>query len=211
MICTLLGSSGLVGAACLRELNARSEIEKIICPVRDPSRTESFAKAEIVPIDFDNLKAFKDCFATDAVICCLGSTRKKAGNAKLREHVDLHIPLTAAAIAREAGVKHFLVVSAQGANSKSWIPYNKTKGLLEDGLSILHFESLTIVRPSLLVGQRSEKRFFEDFMISLFTKVPIPSFWSPVTAESVARALTESVLNPPKKKRILFNRILGLF
>ena len=132
--CTLLGSSGLVGAACLRELSAREEIAEIICPVRNPENTETLPKAKIIPINFQNLKAHRECFETDAVICCLGSTRKKAGNAKERDLVDLHLPLTAAAIAKDCGVKHFLVVSAQGANSKSWIPYNRAKGLLEEGL-----------------------------------------------------------------------------
>lgn len=209
--CTLLGSSGLVGAACLRELSAREEIAEIICPVRNPENTETLPKAKIIPINFQNLKAHRECFETDAVICCLGSTRKKAGNAKERDLVDLHLPLTAAAIAKDCGVKHFLVVSAQGANSKSWIPYNRAKGLLEEGLEILQFPSLTIVRPSLLLGKRKEKRFFEDLAAKMFTKVPPPAFWRPVAADAVARALVESVLQPPGKKRILFNRLLGLF
>ena len=209
--CTLLGSSGLVGAACLRELSAREEIAEIICPVRNPENTETLPKAKIIPINFQNLKAHRECFETDAVICCLGSTRKKAGNAKERDLVDLHLPLTAAAIAKDCGVKHFLVVSAQGANSKSWIPYNKAKGLLEEGLEILQFPSLTIARPSLLLGKRKEKRFFEDLAAKMFTKVPPPAVWQPVAADAVARALVESVLQPPGKKRILFNRLLGLF
>ncbi|MBO5950197.1 MAG: NAD(P)H-binding protein [Fibrobacteraceae bacterium] len=209
--CTLLGSSGLVGAACLRELSAREEIAEIICPVRNPENTETLPKAKIIPINFQNLKAHRECFETDAVICCLGSTRKKAGNAKERDLVDLHLPLTAAAIAKDCGVKHFLVVSAQGANSKSWIPYNRAKGLLEEGLEILQFPSLTIARPSLLLGKRKEKRFFEDLAAKMFTKVPPPVFWRPVAADAVARALVESVLQPPGKKRILFNRLLGLF
>ena len=209
--CTLFGSSGLVGAACLKELSARKEISEIVCPVRNPENTEKLPKAKIIPVDFNNLKDSKDCFQTDAVICCLGSTRKKAGNAKERAIVDLHIPLTIAAIAKECGVNHFLVVSAQGANSKSWIPYNKTKGMLEDGLEFLQFPSLTIVRPSLLLGKRKEKRFLEDLAAKMFTKVPPPAFWRPVSADSVARALVESVLQPPGKKRILFNRLLGMF
>lgn len=209
--CTLLGSSGLVGTACLRELSAREEIAEIICPVRNPENTETLPKAKIIPINFQNLKAHRECFETDAVICCLGSTRKKAGNAKERDLVDLHLPLTAAAIAKDCGVKHFLVVSAQGANSKSWIPYNRAKGLLEEGLEILQFPSLTIARPSLLLGKRKEKRFFEDLAAKMFTKVPPPAFWRPVAADAVARALVESVLQPPGKKRILFNRLLGLF
>lgn len=209
--CTLLGSSGLVGSACLRELSLREEISEIICPVRNIENTEAQPKAKIIPVDFNNLKNYKDCFCTDAVICCLGSTRKKAGNAKERALVDLHLPLTAAAISKECGVKHFLVVSAQGANSKSWIPYNKTKGMLEEGLEFLQFPSLTIVRPSLLVGKRKEKRFLEDLAVKMFTKVPPPAFWRPVSANSVARALIESLLQPPGKKRIIFNRLLGMF
>lgn len=212
MRCTLLGSSGLVGSACLRELSNRSEVDEIICPVRDVSRTENLPKAKIVEADFNNLKSYRDLFNTDAVICCLGSTKKKAGSNKAREFVDLQLPLIAAGIAREQGVKHFLVVSAQGANAKSWIAYNKAKGLLEQGLSVLGFEKLTIVRPSLLLGERKEKRFWEDLAAKLFTRVPPPVYWRPVFADSVARALVESMLNPPEKpKRIIHNRLLTMF
>lgn len=212
MRCTLLGSSGLVGAACLRELSKHDEVDEIICPVRDANRTEALPKARIVEIDFADLKSHRELFQTDAVICCLGTTRKKAGSNKARDYVDLQIPLTAAGIAKECGAKHFLVVSAQGANAKSWIAYNRAKGLLEQGLIMLDFDSLTIARPSLLLGARKEKRFMEDLAAKLFTRVPPPVFWRPVFADSVARALVESMLNPPeKKKRILFNRILTMF
>ena len=42
--CTLFGSSGLVGAACLKELSARKEISEIVCPVRNPENTEKYLK-----------------------------------------------------------------------------------------------------------------------------------------------------------------------
>lgn len=212
MRCLLLGSSGLVGSACLRELSSRETVEEIVCPVRDASRTESLPKAKIVEVDFNDLKSHKDLFKVDSVICCLGSTKKKAGSNKAREYVDLQLPLVAAGLAREQGVKHFLVVSAQGANPKSWIAYNRAKGLLEQGLTVLGFDKLTIVRPSLLLGERKEKRFMEDLMAKLFTRVPPPVYWRPVFADSVARALVESMLNPPEKsKRIIHNRLLTMF
>jgi len=212
MRCTLLGSSGLVGAACLRELSSCAEVDEIICPVRSASRTENVAKSRIVEVDFENLKAYKDLFNVDAVICCLGTTKKQAGSNKARDNVDLHLPLTAAGIAREQGVKHFLVVSAQGANPKSWFAYTRAKGLLEQGLAMLGFDSLTIVRPSLLLGERKEKRFWESFAEKVFTRVPPPVYWRPVFADSVARALVESMLNPPEKpKRIIYNRLLTMF
>lgn len=211
MKCTLLGATGLVGGECLKELILRKEIEEVICPVRRPVNLSSSPKVRTVEIDFSDLNAHRECFSSEALICCLGSTRKKAGGAKERERVDLHLPLAAAAMAKEAGVRHFLVVSAQGANANSWIPYNKTKGQLEEGLSVFGFESLTIARPSLLLGKREGPRFWEDLMGKIFTAVPPPAFWRPVSSAGVARALVESLFTPPKGKRILYNRLLLLF
>src|SRR5690606_36520986 len=57
--------------------------------------------------------------------------------------------------------KHLLLVSSQGADASSFFFYNKTKGEIEAALRDLKLKKLTIVRPSLLLGQREEKRSLE--------------------------------------------------
>ncbi len=211
MIVTLLGSTGLVGKEVLQFLEASSFVEKIILPVRKIGKGPVGAKSYPVEMDFENLKLHKNIFLSDAVICCLGTTLKKAGSKKAREHVDLQIPLAAAAISKAQKVKHFLVVSAQGANPHSPFHYNRTKGLLEEGLSMLGFPSLTIVRPSLLLGKRSEYRAAENFLQKISEKHLhfFPEFWRPVHAKAVAATLIAALEYPPTGKHIIFNRTIA--
>lgn len=235
----LLGSTGLVGKNVLRLLARLDQIQHVYCPVRAVPQfselgiSEGSSKVDFEQINFENLSAevsasgaenmktlragFLGC---DAVICCLGTTRKKAGSKAAQEKIDLRLPLSLAAIAKKEGVKHFLCVSAQGANSASPFFYNRLKGMLEEGLTMMGFESLTLVRPSLLLGKHKEPRFGEDLMQKVFGRHPefLPSFFRPVHAETVAAHLVASLLKPPKDRvgpdgvkgrRIIYNRVLA--
>ena len=211
MIVTLFGSSGLVGKYCLNFLEKEPSITKVILPIRkQKGEIKKNPKFEYVEIDFLNLSQYGKLFATDAVICCLGTTLKKAGSKKEREFVDLNLPLAIAGLAKSNKVKHFLLISAQGANPSSWIHYNRTKGLVEKGLEMFDFPSLTVVRPSLLLGDRTEKRRSEEILKKLLEGRLqfIPEFWRPIHAKTVARALVQSLFDPPKGKRTIYNRKL---
>lgn len=225
----VLGSTGLVGKNVVDLLSRLPQVKSVYCPVRN-HLTEASQKIFYENIDFENvgkqdsesqkkiLQQFESC---NAIICCLGTTLKQAGSKSAQEKVDLRLPLTLAALAKKSGVKNFLCVSAQGADSKSPFFYNRLKGMLEEGLTLMSFESLTLVRPSLLLGKHKDKRFGEELLQKLFGKHPewIPSFFRPVHAETVAAHLVTSLLSPPKNhicvsdgvkgKRIIYNRVLA--
>lgn len=223
----LLGSTGLVGKNVLKLLARLDQIQRIYCPVRAVPQfselgiSEGSSKVDFEQINFESHEKLRAGFlGCDAVICCLGTTRKKAGSKAAQEKIDLRLPLSLAAIAKKEGVKHFLGISAQGANSASPFFYNRLKGMLEEGLTMMGFESLTLVRPSLLLGKHKEPRFGEDLMQKVFGRHPefLPSFFRPVHAETVAAHLVASLLKPPKDRvgpdgvkgrRIIYNRVLA--
>lgn len=223
----LLGSTGLVGKNVLRLLARLDQIQHVYCPVRavpqfsELGMSEGSSKVDFEQINFESHEKLRAGFlGCDAVICCLGTTRKKAGSKAAQEKIDLRLPLSLAAIAKKEGVKHFLCVSAQGANSASPFFYNRLKGMLEEGLTMMGFESLTLVRPSLLLGKHKEPRFGEDLMQKVFGRHPefLPSFFRPIHAETVAAHLVASLLKPPKDRvgpdgvkgrRIIYNRVLA--
>ena len=80
--------------------------------------------------------------------------------------------------------------------------------------------SLTLVRPSLLLGKHKDKRFGEELMQKIFGAHPefLPAHFRPVRAETVAAHLVANLLKPPvdhicatdciKGKRIIYNRQL---
>ena len=229
----LLGSTGLVGKNVLKLLSRLPQVVRVYCPVRKVPRLtdlgilEGGSKIQFEPVDFEQVNASaKETFyagflGCDAVICCLGTTRKQAGSKANQEKVDLGLPLSLAAIAKKAGVRNFLCVSAQGADVRSPFFYNRLKGMLEDGLTMMNFETLTLVRPSLLLGRHRDRRFGEELLQRTIGAHPewIPSFVRPVHAETVAAHLVTSLLKPPKDhvcatdgkvgKRIIYNRVLA--
>ena len=224
----LFGSTGLIGKNVLKLLVRLDQVERVYCPVRSvpaPSETgilEGAAKVDFDVVDFEHVDTLREKFAgLDAAICCLGTTIKQAGSKPAQEKIDVRLPLSLAAVAKKAGVRHFLCVSAQGANSHSPFFYNRLKGMLEEGLTMMNFEALTLVRPSLLLGKHKDKRFGEELMQKIFGKhlAILPARIRPVFAESVAAHLVASMLKPPfehvcasdgvKGKRIIYNRVLS--
>jgi uncharacterized protein YbjT (DUF2867 family) len=55
-------------------------------------------------------------------------------------------------------VKRVAVVSSLGAGVGSKNYYLRIKGEMEEGILKLNFENIAIVRPSMLLGERKEKR-----------------------------------------------------
>ena len=224
----LFGSTGLIGKNVLKLLVRLDQVERVYCPVRSvPALSEygileGAAKVDFEVVDFEHVDTLREKFAgLDAAICGLGTTIKQAGSKPAQEKIDVRLPLSLAAVAKKAGVRHFLCVSAQGANTHSPFFYNRLKGMLEEGLTMMNFEALTLVRPSLLLGKHKDKRFGEELMQKIFGRhlAILPARIRPVFAESVAAHLVASMLKPPfehvcatdgtKGKRIIYNRVLS--
>lgn len=186
----LLGATGLVGRHCLELLADDREFERIVVVTRRRFGEATAPRVEGHLIDFDQLEAHADIFAADQVICALGTTIKVAGSKERFRAVDHDIPLTAASMAARKGARHFLLVSSIGADASSRFFYLRVKGELEDALRTLGFRSVTIVRPSILLGDRPEARFGEE-VAKRFGQF-FPGKWRPVDARDVAKALVRS-------------------
>jgi uncharacterized protein YbjT (DUF2867 family) len=63
-----------------------------------------------------------------------------------------------ALLSRRNGVKRIAVVSSIGADPASKNYYLRIKGEMEQGILAAGFEKTVIVRPSMLMGERKEKR-----------------------------------------------------
>lgn len=187
----LLGATGLVGSECLRLLIVDPTIERIVVLLRRPlgsGAPSDKVREEIV--DFDALAARSDLFQVDQIFSALGTTIKQAGSQSAFRRVDYEYPLAAARIGVEQGARHFLIVSAVGALSDSRIFYNRVKGEVEDALRTIPYRSVTIVRPSLLVGHRRPPRLGEEIGKRLGWIAP--GKYKPVLATTVAAALVQS-------------------
>lgn len=158
----VIGSTGLVGSHLVRELEAHAGVETIRLLVRK-SGVAAGKKTEVIVSDFSKESLSEAMQGISAVFICLGTTIKKAGSIQAMEAIDRDLPIQIASFASQNGVKQLAAVSSVGANAKSGNYYLRIKGEMEQGIQKIGFENLAFVRPSLILGDRNEKRFGESF------------------------------------------------
>ena len=185
----IAGATGLVGRECLRQLQSDPGVSRIVAITRRPLADVS-SKVDAQVVNFDDLEQHRSLFAVDQVFCALGTTIKKAGSEAAFRHVDYDFPVALARLGREQGASHLLLVSAIGASAGSRFFYNRVKGDLEDVIRTLGYRAVTIVRPSLLLGQREEFRLGER--IAMFVGDIVPKKYRPVAARDVAATLVDA-------------------
>lgn len=160
----LLGATGLVGKNVLAQALANPAVTVVIAPTR--RRLEPHPKlinpvsdhlASLLPDGIDH--------QIDGVICALGTTIKKAGSKDAFREVDYALPLKFAQAMHQRGVETFVLVSASVASASSAIFYSRIKGEVEREIRLVGFRSLTVVRPSLIGGEREEPRLMEHIAV----------------------------------------------
>jgi uncharacterized protein YbjT (DUF2867 family) len=189
----IIGSTGLIGSTLLKQLLNNKEYSKVIAfskrktGVQHPKFTEEI-------IDFDKPESYESLVKGDDFFCTIGTTIKKAGSKEAFKKVDFEYPKQFATIALKNGVKQFLIISSMGADKDSNSFYLKTKGSIEDFLKQSTFESVAVLRPSILLGNRDEFRLGEKiggFVMKAFSFLLVGKLknYKPIESATVAEAL----------------------
>ena len=155
----LAGSTGFLGNEILRILGVK-DISTIALGRRTiPNLPDS---VEELIIDFNNIKTITFPSIDHVylslgyplyyqnVMGFMGPTLKK----KFFE-VDFTYQIEIAKKAKNVGARSISLISAVGADSNSWNYYLKTKGMLEEEIIKLEFESTNIFRPGHLMGNKN--------------------------------------------------------
>lgn len=156
----VFGASGLVGSNLVDLLLSNSEYREVeIYTRKRTSFSSDKLKEKIIP--FKNIKEELKSINGDTIFFCIGTTIKKAGSQEVMTRIDQAIPKEIAELAKENGVKTFVLVSSIGANPSSRAYYPRLKGETEVLIKGIFKERHIIVRPSILLGPREEFRFGE--------------------------------------------------
>ena len=203
----LFGATGLVGRTLLKKMNSQPQGELVHVLARRSLPLDLKNKNVLeFKMNFDFLDESSDCFKVDTVICAIGTTIKIAGSQENFRQVDYSYPLQIAKIARRNGAQNFFLVSALAANQNSLIFYNRVKGQLETALQQMGFESLVIVRPSVLIGEREHARPLESISQQLGRLLPLK--WKSVPADNIAQKFISLLKSPPAGVHIIENQDL---
>lgn len=156
----VLGATGLTGGELVALLLSDSRYSVIKLFSRSSLKIENPKIQEYLG-DMLQLNSFVSEFTGDEVFCCIGTTKSKTPNKKVYRDIDYGIPVCAAELSQRNKIKTFIVISALGANVRSNIFYNRTKGEMEDAILALRLPKTHILQPSLIAGKRKEKRIGE--------------------------------------------------
>lgn len=200
----ILGATGQVGQQLLHLALQHPEIFRVVAPSRRPLLPH--AKLDNPMVDFEKLPEEAPWWKADVTLCALGTTLRQTKSRAGFYRVDHDYVLAAAGLTRQAGTPAFGFVSSLGADPLSRLFYLKVKGETERDLSTLGFASLTIPRPSLLIGgPRSSARPLEGFGLFLGKHLAslLPRRYRAVSTLQVARALLVACLDAPAGLHII--------
>jgi uncharacterized protein YbjT (DUF2867 family) len=187
----LIGATGLVGRLLADRL-ARTSTH-VHALVRRPSgRTGPDWSESVAPPE--QWSKIARSVGGDVAISALGTTRRAAGSEAAFRAVDQHMVEDFARAAREADVGQMILVSSVGADAAARAFYLRVKGETEQTLRALDFPRLDLVRPSLMRGDRPERRSGEGIgiklspLLNLFLRGPLDRY-AAIDAADVAAAI----------------------
>ena len=192
MTATIIGATGLIGGYVLEELLHDTYFDTVRILIRRPLNI-SHPKLEKKLVDFNDSDSLLVALSnSDVVFCSIGTTQKKVkGDKEAYRKIDFDIPVKIARLSKMTGCEKFILVSAVGANSKSYTFYLKLKGEVEDTVKEVGLKSLHIMRPSFLMGERKEFRMGEaigSVLMKIFS-FAIPAKYKAIQAKDVAKAM----------------------
>lgn len=207
----VVGATGLIGCELIRLLHERPEVS-FTALVRRPGILPNLSdRVKELRFDFDDPAAYGRLgteIPCDVLLCALGTTMEKAGSREAFRKVDFDLPVAFIRRAAELEQKPvFGLVSSAGAERPRGF-YLQVKAELERVLMDSGLPHV-IVRPSLLMGERSESRLLERLALVFLAK-PFLALartfaphskrvwkYAPIEASKVAEALVRTCVDEP--------------
>ena len=192
MIATLVGATGLIGSCLLQELLNDTHFDTVRILIRRPLDI-THPKLEKKIVDFNDSDSLLVAVSnSDVLFCAIGSTMKKVkGDKEAYRKIDFDIPVKLARFCKMTGCEHFILVSSAGANSKSDNFYQRLKGETDEAVKSVGLQTIHIMRPSLLLGERKEFRLGENIGKAVMTSLSflIPAKYKAIQGKDVAKVM----------------------
>ena len=154
----IVGASGLVGGEILENLKITDN--DLILLSRKKLLCENYINQII--IDFEDIDSLDTNLKVDEIYIAIGHKLSlseliyiKKNDRKNFVNVDLNYIKKIAEFAKNCGANSIGLISAIGANTKSFNTYLKVKGDVEEKIKLIGYKKIIIAHPSHLLGRRS--------------------------------------------------------
>ncbi len=183
-VACVVGATGMVGRVLVAQLLEDDDYDEVRIFARRPLDRPHPRLRQFV-VDLSQLETFREKLFGEVLFSCLGTTLKAAGSQAAQRQVDHDLNLRLAELACDSGVPAYVLLSSTGASASSRFFYLRMKGELERAVSVLPFQSIRILRPGPLDGDRQEKRPGEELGLRLARLLPS---WASLAAYRAAPA-----------------------
>ncbi len=187
----VIGATGLVGSNLVNMLLKDSRFEQVKVLVRRPMEIAN-DKLEQHVVDFDAPDNWKKLVTGDVLYSAMGTTLRQAGSKAAQYKIDYMYQYQVAKAAAANGVPEYVLISAAGSNPDSAVFYSRIKGELERDVQKLPFETIHIIRPGMLAGEREKVRTGELLgvgVMNVLSMIPGLKKLKPIQGKEVARAM----------------------
>lgn len=190
----IIGGTGATGKELVKQLLEDARFKEVVVLVRRPYFDEHKKLKEVI-VDFENLNNHADMIQGDVAFSCLGTTLKDAGSKDAQWRVDHDYQLEFASVAKANGVKDFVLISAFGADAKSFFFYSKMKGTLEDNIRKLGFSRLIVMQPGGIdrPGTTRKGEAFGMRFLKVLNTIGLFKGYAPLPTRDLAQAMIEAL------------------
>jgi len=165
----MLGATGAVGTQVAKHLLAREELAQLTLLGRRPVEVLSSAVVHQYNADIFNAKSYSDHLAGhDTAICTLGVGQPSKMSKEDFLKIDKQAVIDFGAACKDAGIQHFQLLASVGIDSESSSFYLRAKGELVDTLKDMHFEQLTIYRPSMILTEQNRYGLLQGILLKVW-------------------------------------------
>lgn len=205
----MLGASGAVGTQALMRLVAEPARARVTALVRRPLHGVESESLTQHMLDVLNPASYRHLLPKhDCAICTLGvGESSKVSNAEFVK-IDKDAALSFATACKGAGVRHFELLCAVGANAKSASFYLRVKGELEEALKALQFDRLSLFQPSMILTPTNRYGLSQALVLAAWPVVshamlgPLGKYRG-IKVEDLGRAIANNVFTQGRGTEVL--------
>jgi len=205
----VIGATGAVGSALVRELLASPLCAEVTALVRRPVemfdgapgkaklRVRVLDMSEVATIERETADAAQGC---QAAFCTMGVGQPRKLSKDEVWRVDVQCADAFASGAKAAGVRHISLLSSTAADLKSRSFYLRLKGAAEASVAAAGIARTSLFRPSLLVTREIRYGLQDRLTQALFPLVSwmLPGRFHEIRVEDLARAMRMNAERPGK-------------